>query len=885
MIYLRDISQIPGHLINNGKVAIEFVSQDEALRVTRKLGELTEFGKIKIDGVLQFSIMRTDLNDIIFSKQLHFNSLCWGYTGIFVDVFDGPIHYSEDFITVVSFDDKTITCELGNSQEHWINSLRTKKLTDINYSAFGVFEYSLANILDNMENGFKWEDDSFLGHFAPIYYGQNRIKEEDGGQYAKVPINCYSAYDMRPLVSVLGSIRKAFCEEGWNFRSPFLESDKGRRIWAYLNKPEYYLSPGDNDRGTLLNFRASFVATPMLPFWTSSTGPIPFTDKSNYPNFDVGNCYNNTYPNTAFPRWMWTNPLPFSHKMTFGVQLVVNVVVAETVDILIKRWNGGEQDFIKESFDLAAGETRIISFEWETVVNPDDVVYVTSIAGRIMDDSSFYGRTSGKMLYIGDSVDLGECVRDDFFLDYFKGVIQTLEGRLETDFVTKTVWLHIPENTLEPTGDIIPGFYEEVDDDISDLVISGSKKVKIDFEKRYKRYIAKWADSTDAEIIRLEKDKTLHSKVVELDNEYTEEWVDENPYFEPTLNQQMQTKTFPRFTSTGIDVPWMIDNLDEKISYDIGPRLLLSLGYVAQSSAIGYEGFAETTPIIWLFEHPSFPNGYTQMTYIAYLAQKPNATHYVDLVQTNDLFLENLVFGDQPFDLYNQYREISVLEQLMRYNIEYLVKYDLNRFFLENFRKRKFINYEDQPQRLKLTEMRDFDGKTAIPMSFRLAAYRATDGPCNCFFTTCLFYMPFTNSLSQVEYDKYTVSSVKVDGTQYVMAPIPFGTKDVVIMGPDSYVQNLPKILRDLEIENYTWTNKKDPDNVCKTCWFEAKTPTCHNWEIVVQYVGVNKYRWTRDGFFIWTGLIWSQKMTDNTINPRPQYCVTAQIKPKPCLA
>lgn len=885
MIYLRDVSKIPGDLIVNGQVSLDFSSREEGLRITRKLGELTDLGRIKIDGVLEFTVPRSDKNDIIFAKQLNFNNMCFGYTGIFVDVFDGPLHYNEDFITVLSFDDKNITCELGSSQEHWINALHTKRLNDINYSAFGVFEYTIGNIMDNMENGFKWEDDAFLGHFAPIWFGQNRIREEDGGQYATIPINCYSAYDMRPVISVLGSIRKAFCEERWNFRSPFLESDKGRRIWAYLNKPEYYLSPEDNERGRMLNFRASFVATGPLPFWTSTSGPIPFTDDSIFPNFDVGDCYNNTYPSTAFPRWMWTNPLPFSHLMTFGVNLVLNVVVATDIDIYIKRWNGFEVDSIKETFSLAAGETRVVSFEWETVVNPGDSVYVTSVGGRVMDDSSFYGRVAGKMLYIGDMVDLGECVRDDFFMDYFKGIVQALQGKLETDWITRTVWLHISETTQEPNGDVIPGFYQENDDDISSLVIEGSRKVKIDRDQRYKRYIAKWADSTDEEIIRLEVDETLHEKRIELDNDYTEEWIDENPYFEPTLNREMQTKVFPRGTGTGIDVPWMIDNLEEKISYNIGPRLLLSLGYVAQSSPSNYEGLAETTPIIWLFQHPSFSDGYQQMTYLAYLAQKPNATHYAGLVQTNDLFLENLVFGNQPFDLYNQYKEISVLEQLIRYNIEYLVKYDYNRFFSENFRLRKFINYGSQPQRLKLIEMRDFNELTPTPMSFRLAAYRSTDGPCNCFFTTCLFYMPFTNALSQGEYDLLSVSSVIADGTQYVMAPIPFGTKDVVMLGPDSYVQNFPQILRDLEIPSYTWTNKKDNNNVCKTCWFEGKTPSCHNWEIVVQYDGDNMYRWTRDGFFIWTGVIWSQKMTNNTINPRPQYCVTAQIKPSPCSA
>lgn len=126
MIYLRDVSKIPGDLIVNGQVSLDFSSREEGLRITRKLGELTDLGRIKIDGVLEFTVPRSDKNDIIFAKQLNFNNMCFGYTGIFVDVFDGPLHYNEDFITVLSFDDKNITCELGSSQEHWINALHTK---------------------------------------------------------------------------------------------------------------------------------------------------------------------------------------------------------------------------------------------------------------------------------------------------------------------------------------------------------------------------------------------------------------------------------------------------------------------------------------------------------------------------------------------------------------------------------------------------------------------------------------------------------------------------------------------------------------------------------------------------------------------------------------
>ncbi|MBK9258172.1 MAG: hypothetical protein IPM42_22255 [Saprospiraceae bacterium] len=60
--------------------------------------------------------------------------------------------------------------------------------------------------------------------------------------------------DFRPLIHALKTMQLAFCEAGWKFSCPILETDTGRRLVTYSLKKELFSSEDDLKR---IKFKAT----------------------------------------------------------------------------------------------------------------------------------------------------------------------------------------------------------------------------------------------------------------------------------------------------------------------------------------------------------------------------------------------------------------------------------------------------------------------------------------------------------------------------------------------------------------------------------------------------------------------------------------------------
>ena len=824
--------------------AVIDLTPEFSLRLSKDVEALTDVNELLTDGILPFSVPFSTTNDLVFSRYgspIIFNPTNDGIEArVHVDGHELP--FDMIFFREKDNNRKSWEMEFRRSPNHWLELASEKKLCTIEAGSFTLNE---ANVIAG------WAQPKFdaagavtsIVRWWPADYG-GWVDLKEQVQFTDPPVKGVWVEDLRPFFSVPELLRLGFCEIGWTLEGLVFETPWATALWDYILKRDYYAeSRGGTAILNLRNVTADQEFLSIIPtvkmtavdydpgtnalgdgsgnYWAAIDAPLPFI--CNYKYCFRGFIENTTGADVTIDAAVIECTISGASASNFGATLTVpnqpqNLVIIPAgdtafVDVcVLARMEPGQTGLFL--FGSAATAGVFAKKGYRVTIQPDT-----------------------QSLIRGDVVDLKRLIDCDYFLlDRFKGFLQLINGRVETNWNTKTITVY-PQRTADVFGDSTPGFIDESDViDLTGMVVCDSAK-QIPVKNELKRYTRlQFAESTDALITDLDPLEPYHSRKI-LNGLDLPDQIEtrENPFWEPTIERQstvlakvFDVSSFPLPTLTVYDSPYlpaMLDNLDGNRSFNILPRILFAYGVVGQvgtsTSSGGFTGL--------YFE------GDTK-TEIGYASQ----VRTLELSASFPPHLDgSVVFGVKPSDLYvTFYIGLSQANTRGRW-VDLLVLMGMNEWNAWNFRKQFLFNYEGRPVIGSGQNIRDFAPAANLPTPLRVLVEPNTsdccDGPCSCVYRTCNMFQDFGQFMSQQTLDSLSITSFKVNDIEQLSAPVDFGIINVVSINGKAFVTNLIDALNDIAIPYFDFSPSQ-LDYPEKTDWrfFKMKYPACFTFEIII---------------------------------------------------
>lgn len=824
--------------------AVIDLTPEFSLRLSKDVEALTDVNELLTDGILPFSVPFSTTNDLVFSRYgspIIFNPTNTGIEArVHVDGHELP--FDMIFFREKDNNRKSWEMEFRRSPNHWLELASEKKLCTIEAGSFTLNE---ANVIAG------WAQPKFdaagavtsIVRWWPADYG-GWVDLKEQVQFTDPPVKGVWVEDLRPFFSVPELLRLGFCEIGWTLEGLVFETPWATALWDYILKRDYYAeSRGGTAILNLRNVTADQEFLSIIPtvkmtavdydpgtnalgdgsgnYWAAIDAPLPFI--CNYKYCFRGFIENTTGADVTIDAAVIECTISGASASNFGATLTVpnqpqNLVIIPAgdtafVDVcVLARMDPGQTGLFL--FGSAATAGVFAKKGYRVTIQPDT-----------------------QSLIRGDVVDLKRLIDCDYFLlDRFKGFLQLINGRVETNWNTKTITVY-PQRTADVFGDSTPGFIDESDViDLTGMVVCDSAK-QIPVKNELKRYTRlQFAESTDALITDLDPLEPYHSRKI-LNGLDLPDQIEtrENPFWEPTIERQstvlakvFDISDFPLPTLTVYDSPYlpaMVDNLDGNRSFNILPRILFAYGVVGQvgtsTSSGGFTGL--------YFE------GDTE-TEIGYASQ----VRTLELSASFPPHLDgSVVFGVKPSDLYvTFYIGLSQANTRGRW-VDLLVLMGMNEWNAWNFRKQFLFNYEGRPVIGSGQNIRDFAPAANLPTPLRVLVDPNTsdccDGPCSCVYRTCNMFQDFGQFMSQQTLDSLSITSFKVNDIEQLSAPVDFGIINVVSINGKAFVTNLIDALNDIAIPYFEFSPSQ-LDYPEKTDWrfFKMKYPACFTFEIII---------------------------------------------------
>ena len=824
--------------------AVIDLTPEFSLRLSKDVEALTDVNELLTDGILPFSVPFSTTNDLVFSRYgspIIFNPTNDGIEArVHVDGHELP--FDMIFFREKDNNRKSWEMEFRRSPNHWLELASEKKLCTIEAGSFTLNE---ANVIAG------WAQPKFdaagavtsIVRWWPADYG-GWVDLKEQVQFTDPPVKGVWVEDLRPFFSVPELLRLGFCEIGWTLEGLIFETPWATALWDYILKRDYYAeSRGGTAILNLRNVTADQEFLSIIPtvkmtavdydpgtnalgdgsgnYWAAIDAPLPFI--CNYKYCFRGFIENTTGADVTIDAAVIECTISGASASNFGATLTVpnqpqNLVIIPAgdtafVDVcVLARMEPGQTGLFL--FGSAATAGVFAKKGYRVTIQPDT-----------------------QSLIRGDVVDLKRLIDCDYFLlDRFKGFLQLINGRVETNWNTKTITVY-PQRTADVFGDSTPGFIDESDViDLTGMVVCDSAK-QIPVKNELKRYTRlQFAESTDALITDLDPLEPYHSRKI-LNGLDLPDQIEtrENPFWEPTIERQstvlakvFDISDFPLPTLTVYDSPYlpaMLDNLDGNRSFNILHRILFAYGVVGQvgtsTSSGGFTGL--------YFE------GDTE-TEIGYASQ----VRTLELSASFPPHLDgSVVFGVKPSDLYvTFYIGLSQANTRGRW-VDLLVLMGMNEWNAWNFRKQFLFNYEGRPVIGSGQNIRDFAPAANLPTPLRVLVEPNTsdccDGPCSCVYRTCNMFQDFGQFMSQQTLDSLSITSFKVNDIEQLSAPVDFGIINVVSINGKAFVTNLIDALNDIAIPYFEFSPSQ-LDYPEKTDWrfFKMKYPACFTFEIII---------------------------------------------------
>lgn len=831
-----------------------------SIRLSKSVEQLSVLNKISTEAALGFSVPFTQTNDLIFNAYaspvtLNFKAV---FFSVQVVVNGNALQFTRLLFKVKNDRAKQWELELQRSPDHWVelaSQVRTNELE------FGSFQMTKANIVGS------WSTPAYNGDYTnpngvePICwplvdYGgwcdqETPIQgvEGDGNRVKAVGVE-----DFRPWLSLIYILRAGFCKIGWTLNSVLFELDVFKRLWVYALRQDYYVASQDQLGGRITGQihedarvnQGEFILLDQLSglsdYAVIQTGLDlkRFCGIKNYPGialkyrfFLKATFHNNrSLPFTAFFSVMEIE------DTGSGFEFTGEVLSTESLQV-----------------DFAPNETKSITFDQIITLKAGQMgaihipVLPTTTPGFFVKKGGYFAATPENNSYMTfDMIDVRLSVSDEMtILDWTKAFVHLCNGRLSTDWETKTVTIY-PNRKANVWGEVASGFLlvEQPVIDLETKIVPDSnisKPVRTDL-KRFTRFGFK--PSTDAKIKSLNLLQPTHSRMllndVDLPNQVEDIF---NPFIEPTI--EVKPQSIGSGAGGRNPLPWLPalwDNTSGERSFAIAPRILYAYGSVRQVNPAPITSVNELTS--FFFNQRPNPENTGLQTNFGYFTQSP--TWAVTPTPTN---VVDIVFGTKYQDLFTTFylgytqdnRSGTIIDLLMMMKVAEYLKYDFRQLF--RFR------VEGLPIIAPMVSIRDFSSDEpgiSTPVQFFVspADLECCDRPCGCQFIECDYYQDFGITIHQATLDNLLISSFIVDGLELLTAPISFGIIKIIDIGGRPYVTNFVDKLNTIGAPyfSFSYSDRLHPDRGLR--FFKIKRLVCTTFKILITGEGgADAYEYT----------------------------------------
>lgn len=614
---LDDVPGVVPVMKTDGKIYLD-LPQDFSLEFFKSVEQFA-INTIDTEAVIEASIPQTNLNRALAYQIENKNKAGDVTSGYNVLITEGAITHRFSKMYFVGGGDSArsynVVFELADN--HWLNAAGQKYLNEFD---FGSYRFTVDNFNTfNSRSGYVDGEEGIV--FPMVNYGS--WIETDGAVLE----------DFRQFIFVTKVLDDGFQQLGWNFESPYFKSTAGRKLITYINSKEYNSNP------FLLESRRFSATLDDRFYFTSEVF-------DNGDNFEDG-------------KYIGQGTHEFIVEISGDLRY--DLERPQLPSVFIENKNG-ETRYVNIIYE---GRFRATA-SGEFTLSPGDYVRAGidgDISGIYIDNAVFYNKPKAGTPARGEQVNVAQYFGKYTFLDFIKGCAHIINAKVVTDWVNRTVTLYCPYD-VEYYDESIEGFYTDTISDWTDKIIPDSEEIsKRDIDlQRYQVFAFKISTDSHIKELNLEEDLPLFAKRLDLGEDYKpEEEKNENPFFEPTYNDKLVNFDFssPLATNLPVDVPFMLDNQDDKLSFDIKPRILFWNGQSKQTSDDG------ATTRYWKFEVALQQD-------VPYAFQK--AGSYVDdgvEIKPPDL---QLTFEDHDNSLYNLFYERWFNEQIFTSTHGFLAK-------------------------------------------------------------------------------------------------------------------------------------------------------------------------------------------------------------------
>lgn len=557
------VTGMPAHFLNGSKLYLD-IPENIALELSKSLSRLSDLEKIEDEAAIEFDIPYSPKNEIIGRLVRNHNLISNDYSALPVLVQEGSVvHHSftELLFTGSSDTSKTFSVKLQRGSSHWIRGAREKYLNTID---FGTYEFTQANLEDTWTNNDEYIDGDQGVYFPLCHYG---------GWIAESTI---LVEDFRPWFHALSVLQKGFCEIGWSFRSPWLETSPGRRLGVYILREDYGFDADSLDN------RQFLASAPVF----DNNGVIIFQTE----DYDPSNSYNpSTGEYTGSMEGSFTAVLEIEASSDGGQDSIPATLLIQ----IVKRESDGTITEIAGEIKNPpiSSRTYNVTITGNTSITYGEAVYIlitlTGDGSYTVNGGYFTNNPIRVLPQKGDILELNDYVHPDYTLhDILSGFAHAGNCKFKTDWVLREIWMYTPYDS-EWYGDLVDGFYLTTPEDVTELIEVESEETTAERTSQLRYITLQFKGSTDAyiELNELEAANPLYSRDIDLGEGFIEETeTSENPFFEPTANAIIDKfpAISPEVTTYNIDIPHLWDNDQGEVSYKIKPRMLYFFGYVYQ---------------------------------------------------------------------------------------------------------------------------------------------------------------------------------------------------------------------------------------------------------------------------------------------------------------
>jgi len=641
-IYLKQPpANIPSHYFDGGRVYLDLPTGFD-------LSLWNAPTRTKLDGFTELAVMQGDLpstpkNDYILALYNDVNFLNPDYTkGIDVLVENGGITLPQQSLQIESYSkaNKKYSFTLAYSNADIVNALKSIKLCDL----MGNVQVILDR--DDIVNVYRFMmayDGSSAFCLPPQNYGHFYYLNIDS---TTLPIH---AVEFRPNLFAKAVFERAFC--GFRLEGSFLDTDFFKKLITYDIRPDY---------DTYFGNRRKFLSS-VIPDTTIFPGGVPV--EAYALNTDVGGGFitlplvvDGSLPNTFGADFEnSTNSFGNNRHGVYSFTIKAQCYFGGAGGNISLR-------IFKNTTEIAATGSvtsgEIITATVDVVeLLPTDVITVgyvsTSDSGvdtNYLVDVEFTNTPIRDTTpYEGEIFTLREALDQDITVyDYIKGISDACQLNYTINRATGVIGIYPEVNTSvfgESYNPLINPNLPPLD--WSDKCDPNQLDIRFPKEQRaVKDITAGWKSATDRYVTEvINPDPELYSYYRLVNGTGSESLTYENKLFQPSATDQYYFDADLKWLP---DLPILLDNQDNRKSYNLGHRIFLLVGLSSQSKIVRYLSEIDSPTAL--------DNAFFSLCTMYY----PKPLLQIDLdteVVTSFTFDKNLTFDKLPTNLFTTFIE------------------------------------------------------------------------------------------------------------------------------------------------------------------------------------------------------------------------------------